>query len=73
MTESYERKALRKIRHKAHLLGAYNLREDVARQIADIFWLSSAGLEGREKAAALDTFTTLSGIPTDDPERNLSE
>lgn len=70
-TESLERKALKKIRHKAHLLGAYNLKQNAAREIADIFWLACAGLEGREKAKALDTFTTLSGIPTDDPGRIL--
>jgi len=71
MSESYERKALKKIKHKAHLLGAYNLRSDVARMIADIFWLASAGLEGREKAVALETFTRLSGIPTESLERRL--
>ena len=71
MTETYERRALKRIRHEAHLLGAYNLRDDVARKIANIFWLASAGLEGREKAEALDTFTKLSGIPTDGAERKL--
>lgn len=67
----HKRQALEKIKAKAHALSAYNLRDDVAREIWDIFWLASTGLEEREKAAALDTFTQLSGIPTDSPERSL--
>lgn len=69
----YKTKALEKIKSKAYELALFNPDEKVARKAWDIFWLAVAGLEDREKASALGTFTELSGVPTDDPERSLDE
>ena len=69
----YKTKALKKIKDKAYELALFNPDEKVAREAWNIFWLTVAGLEGKEKASALDTFSELSGVPTDDPERNLAD
>ena len=69
----YKTKALEKIKSKAYELALFNPDEKVARKAWNIFWLAVAGLEGRDKAAALATFSELSGVPTDDPERHISD
>lgn len=72
MTEKpYKVAALEKIRRKAHLAGFACSNERWSREFWDIYWLAQAGLEDQSKAAGLDTFTALSGQPTDDPERTL--
>ena len=65
------RTALEKIKDKAHGLALFNPVEETSRAAWDIFWLATAGLEGQPKASALACFTKLSGVPTDDIERQL--
>lgn len=72
-TDDHAAIALRKIRRRAHALTAGCTDERTSRGLWDIFWLAVAGLEGRQKASALDTFTALSGLPTDDPERIVED
>jgi len=71
MTITLERKALEEIKGRAYYLALSDPFEERARKIWDIFWLAQAALEGREKAAALDTFSALSGISADDPARTI--
>jgi len=61
--------ALEKIKSKAYGLALFNPDQETAVAAWDIFWLSVAALEGREKASALTVFSALSGIATDNPER----